>query len=248
MIKTSRSIKSLSLVVLAFSLVSAFSSVANSQTKSIYTNKKNQITFQPPKGDRPQQTVGGASRGEQCPLDAMNQNSTLIPLLPTTSRSLTVKSHPTLLVHVPQTSATTAFLAVRDAEENYDYQTIVSIGDRSGIISVDLPNDAPALEIENEYKWSLILMCDGKLRPDSPVVQGDVTRVAADRNLEEQLAKADLLESANLYAEAGLWYDMLSSMAKLKSAAPKDIAIALNWQSLLTEAGLENVVKAEIVE
>ncbi|MEL6928716.1 MAG: DUF928 domain-containing protein [Cyanobacteria bacterium J06600_6] len=235
-------------LLLSLSLAASWSTVARAQNKSIYTSKKHQVTFEPPQGTKPEQTVGGASRGEQCPSDSIEQNQPLTPLLPMGSRSLTVESHPTLLVYVPNTSATQALLSVRDANEDYDYQTTMSIGDRPGIVKLTLPEDAPALDVGREYQWSLILMCDNRLRPDSPVVQGDIMRVISERHLQNKLAQADLYESAAIYGDAGLWYDTLSSLAKLKTNNPKDINIASNWEGLLNSVGLENVAKAEFVE
>jgi len=159
-----------------------------------------------------------------------------------------MESHPTLLVYIPKTSATKALFSVRDADEDYDYQTIMPIGDRAGIVSLTLPNDAPALDINHEYKWSLILMCDNKLRPDSPVVQGDVMRVTADSYVTSKLAQADLLESAVIYGNAGIWYDTVSTLAKLKANNPKDSSINSSWSSLLNSVGLEQIAKAEFVE
>ena len=240
---------SLSLIgLLAMSLVGSLSTVAEAQNKSVYTKKKHQVTFEPPRGTKPAQTVGGASRGEQCPLDSMEQDLPLTPLLPTSSPSLTMESHPTLLVYVPKTSATKALLSVRDASEDYDYQTTMLIGDRAGIVSLTLPDDAPALDVNREYNWSLILMCDNKLRPDSPVVQGDVIRVAADRYITNKLAVASSLESAAIYGNAGVWYDTVSSLAKLKTSNPKDDNITFEWEGLLNSVGLEDVAKAEFVE
>lgn len=237
-----------SALVLTLSLVSTWSTEVKAQNKSIYTSRKHQITFAPPQGNKPRYTVGGATRGKPCPLDSIEQTLPFTPLLPTNSRSLTTESHPTLLVYVPETSATTALLSVRDANEDYDYQTIVAIGEHPGVVSVSLPNKAPALDVDHEYQWSLILMCDNKLRPDSPIVQGDVMRVATDKYLGEKLAKATLLESVALYGDAGLWYDTVSSLAKLKNTNPKDQNIASSWENLLTSVGLENVAKAEFVE
>ena len=242
-------LKSISLVfIVAFSVVGTLSARATAQNKSIYTKKKHQITFEAPQGTKPKQTVGGASRGEYCPHSATEQDLPLTPLLPVNSRSLTVESHPTMLVYVPETSANTALLSVRDADEDYDYQAMVEIGDGAGIVSVSLPNDAPALEIDREYQWSLILLCDNKLRPDSPVVQGDVMRVATDSYLADKLARADLLESAVLYASEGVWYDTVHSMAQLKTANPKDLTIDSSWQGLLESVGLGDVAKAKLVE
>ncbi|MGD1919779.1 MAG: DUF928 domain-containing protein [Pleurocapsa sp.] len=218
------------------------------QNKSIYTNKKNQVTFEPPRGDKPQQTAGGASRGGQCLSDSKEANSPIIPLLPTNSPALTVKSHPTLLVYVPETSATEAYFAVRDNNEEYDYQTILPIGDSEGIISLTLPQDAPDLDMNQDYQWSLVLMCDGKLRPDSPVVKGNIKRVASNYYMSQKLTQAGLLESAAIYGKAGIWYDTVAGLAELKTTKPNSDYVSNNWENLLKTVGLERVAQAKFVE
>ena len=233
---------------IALILLSLLSPGVVAQNKSIYTNKKNLVTFEPPKGDKPQQTTGGASRGEQCPLNARDLELPITPLLPSASKALTVKSHPTLMVYLPETSATTALFSVRDEAEDYDYQTVLPISDRAGIVSLTLPDNAPALNVDREYQWSLILMCDGKLRPDSPVAQGYVTRVKEDGNLTQKLSQNNSLEEAIVYGKAGLWYDTVASLAELKIAQPENNTIAYNWENLLQQVGLEKVAKAEFVE
>jgi len=236
-----------SILLLALSFVATESNIATAENKSVYTTKKHQVTFEPPQGSKPVQTVGGASRGGQCPPDA-GQNLSFMPLLPVGSAALTMEAHPSFMVYLPETSATRVLLSVKDAGENYDYQTILPISDRSGIITMTIPDDAPALEVNHEYQWSLVLMCDNQLRPDSPVAQGDVMRVEANSYLTDKLAQSDLLESAALYGKEGIWYDTLATLAKLQSISPKDQDIAANWQNLLSSVGLEEVATAEFVE
>ena len=247
--KNSLSLKSLSYgLLLALLLAGTNSRMVKAQNKSIYTTKKHKVTFEPPQGNRPEESVGGASRGKQCPNNSIEQSLSLTPLLPVGSRSLTMESHPTLLVYIPKTSAKTALFSLRDANEDYDYLTEMTISDRAGIIRLTIPDDAPALDVNQEYQWSLSLLCDKKLRPDSPVAQGDIMRVATDSFLTEQLAQADLLESATIYGQAGLWYETISSLAELKSINPTDQDISDNWEGLLTSVGLEDVAKAKFVE
>lgn len=240
--------KSLGLILLlALSFVAIDSNIATAENKSVYTTKKHQVTFEPPQGSKPVQTVGGASRGGQCPRD-VGPNLPFTPVLPVGSPALTMEAHPSLMVYLPETSATSVLLSVKDAGENYDYQAIMPISDRSGIISLTIPDDAPALEVNHEYQWSLVLMCDNQLRPDSPVIQGDVMRVTANSYLRDKLAQSDLLESAALYGKEGIWYDALASLAKLKSTSPTDQDIAANWQNLLSSVGLEEVATAQFIE
>ena len=236
-----------SILLVALSLLGTLSIGVQAKNKSIYTNKKNQVTFEPPKGDKPQQTVGGASRGEQCPI-SQGTNLPITPLIPATSKALTVKSHPTLMVYLPKTSAKKAYFAIKDENEDYDYQTILPVGNGGGIVSLTLPKDAPDLSVDREYQWSLILMCDGKLRPDSPVATGNIKRITADSYMTQILPEADLWESAVIYGKAGIWYDAAATLAQLKTSQPNDDEISVNWENLLATVGLETVAKAKFVE
>ena len=215
---------------------------------SLSTAVQAEITFEPPKTDRPVQSSGGASRGSQCDLDAHNLEIPITPLLPTTQQGFTVASHPTLLVYVPQTTATKALFALRDETEEYDYQTVLPISDRSGVISLQLPQSAPDLEIGKDYQWSLVLMCDNQLRPDSPVAQGYITRVKPEFQLNKQLQVANELESAALYGEAGIWYETVATLAKLKAAKPQDNKVSATWEQFLISVGLQDIAKAQLVE
>ena len=233
---------------IALPLLGTLSLGAQAQNKSIYTNKKNQVTFKPPKGDKPQHTVGGASRGEQCPLDARTSDLPITPLIPTAAQALTVKSHPTILVYLPETSAEKAYFAMRDESEDYDYQTILPISDNAGIVSLTLPKDAPDLSVDREYQWSLVLMCEGKLRPDSPITTGSIKRVASTSDMARKLPEVNLFEDAAMFAQAGIWYDSVAALAQLKMTQPNDKLVSANWQNLLATVGLEKVAKAEFVE
>ena len=234
--------------VVALSLLGTFSIGVQAQNKSIYTNKNDRVTFEPPKGDKPRQTVGGASRGKQCPLDSQAIDLPITPLIPTTSQALTVKSHPTLLVYLPETSANKAYFSMRDENEDYDYQTILPIGNGAGIVSLTLPKDAPDLSLNKKYQWSLILMCDGKLRPDSPIATGNIKRVVSSSDMAQKSSKLSLLESAAILAQAGIWYDSVATLAQLKTVQPNDDNISANWENLLATVGLEKVAKAKFVE
>ena len=206
------------------------------------------VTFDPPTTNKPVQSSGGASRGDHCAVDAQNTEIPLTPLLPATQQGLTVASHPTFLVYIPPTTAKNAFFALRDKAEEYDYQTILPISERSGVISLQLPQSAPDLEVGKNYQWSLVLMCDEKLRPDSPVAQGYITRIKPEFQLSKKLQAANELESAALYGEAGIWYETVATLAKLKSAQPQDSKVSATWEQFLTSVGLEDVAKAQLVE
>ena len=200
------------------------------------------VTFNPPAGERPQITQGAASRiTRQCinPLD--NSDLPPAPIIPVASQSLTTASHPTVLVYLPQTSAQKLLFSWKTENDREHYQTILPIENKAGIISLTLPSDAPPLEVDKNYQWALAIMCDGQLHPDSPVIQGHIRRVALEQTICDRLKNANPLETAVIYGEAGIWYETVATLAKLKTAAPDDQNLAANWEYLLNSVGLENI-------
>jgi hypothetical protein len=206
------------------------------------------ITFDPPKDNQPQATKGGATRGDRCALDEGTVSQPFTLLLPDTNYGLTTASHPTLLVNIPTTSAQSVFLALETENGEEVYQTILPIGTQSGIASLDLPPEAPALETGKNYKWSIALMCDRKLRPDSPIVQGYVKRVEAESALAKQLENATPIEMAALYGQAGIWYETVATLAKLRQAEPDNQQLVTAWNNLLNSVGLKEVANAELMK
>lgn len=200
------------------------------------------ITFDPPGPGKPKDTAGGASRdGGQCSQESAAQSSCVKALMPTTQEGLTVAERPVFLAYVPETSAKQVFFSLVDENNQHIYQTKVPITGNSGILSVQLPDNAPALEIGKNYQWAFIIVGEQGLRPDSPVVQGSIKRIEADTALKSQLVNASPLERAALYGKAGIWIDTISTLAELRKSQPADTNLAENWKKLLTSVGLEAI-------
>ena len=205
------------------------------------------ITFDPPNESQPRATKGGASRGSQCAIDSQESLS-FIPVLPATNHGLTTASHPTILAYVPDTSAQSVFLSIQDENEEAIYQSVLPIGDRTGVVSLEIPQEAPALETGKTYKWSFALMCDNQLRPDSPIIEGYIERVQPEPELAAQLERATPVEKAALYGQAGIWYETVATLAQLKEAEPQNQELINAWDSILNSVGLEKVSNARLIE
>lgn len=217
------------------------------QAKAVAEESGFKVTFNPPATGKPQTTTGGASRSiGQCIVEAENSELPLMPLLPAEARSLTVASHPTVLAYLPKTSANKVFFSWQD-ENNHHYQTILPIENQAGIVSLTLPENAPPLEVGKNYQWAIALMCNGRLQPDSPMIQGQIERVAMTSDLSDRLKDANTLKTAAIYGEAGIWYETVATLAELKTTQPNNSDLKSNWQELLTSVGLEEVAQTPLV-
>ncbi|MCU0535238.1 MAG: DUF928 domain-containing protein [Hydrococcus sp. Prado102] len=217
-----------------------------SQTKQ--TQATASVSFDPPDGDRPKNTAGGASRNDgRCSQDPNNLQPYITAVLPADRYGLTVESHPTFLVYLPPTSAQKAFFSIKDESDRDRYQTFLSLK-QSGVMEIKLPADAPGLEIGKTYKWSFVMMCDSVLRPDSPLVEGQIQRIEMNANLSERLKEATPIEQAALYGKAGIWYDTVATLVDLKRSQPKNSTLATIWEDLLESVELGAIADRPLVK
>src|ERR687885_329449 len=103
------------------------------------------VQFGAPGDAAPRNSVGGGVRGDEPPAMAA--------LLPSTKNGRTVSAHPTFFVYLPPTLSKEVFFSVQDEQGNNLYQTRRKISGQGGIISVTLPENAPALETGKNYVW-----------------------------------------------------------------------------------------------
>ena len=196
------------------------------------------VNFVPPVDDgTPEHTAGAASRG-RCPGDVAHT----VPLVPNGHYGLTVSSRPTFFAYVPQTSAQTVFFSLKDNDSHYHYQATFPIAEKVGVYPFTLPDTAPALDPDRTYQWSFVLMCNGRLRPDSPIASGFVRYVTPESAQLSQLAGRPLLDQAIAYGDAGVWYDMLTALAALRQSHSDNSSLLENWESLLESAGIESEI------
>ncbi|MBT9311654.1 DUF928 domain-containing protein [Leptothoe kymatousa] len=192
-------------------------------------------SFWPDDNDQPpQRTVSGASRGN-CSADD------LVALMPSSQYGMTSKSRPEVLVATAVESPRKALFSIQSTDDYY-YETYVELPDTSGIVSLSLPPEAPELAADELYQWSLILMCNERLRPDSPALQGWIKT----HPLENTLARASL-DQATEYRNAHLWYDMISLLADLRIQEPNNQDVHDAWHSILDVTNLTDVANEPIL-
>ncbi|MBD1921285.1 DUF928 domain-containing protein [Microcoleus sp. FACHB-831] len=206
---------------------------------------------------------GGAARGGCLP-----RGESMKAVLPqTTNIGLTASDSPTVFVYIPETEATQAELRLYK-EEVAPYQnqgaketskeegnvvamTTVAIGKTPGIVSVSIPANGklPLLEVGKKYQWVLTLVCDSEDRAADRMVYGTIQRIPAPITLALELQKPATLESADRYAEAGLWTETVKTLAELRKNNPNDINVARQWSDMLTDAavGLGEIAQKPII-
>jgi Domain of Unknown Function (DUF928) len=206
------------------------------------------IGFVPPADDgTPRSTRSGASR------TLISSTCGALPLLPESGLSLTTDEQLSLYTYFAKGSTVSnVILNVKSADQSEYYETSVSLPadkfvENGGVIEIKVDDALPALKTGEEYSWSMVLVCDGQLRPrpDSPVLTGAVERV--EPVLAAQAADMPLAEQAKMYGEAGLWHDLLSTLALMRIENPNDAQSVEHWSEVLKSVGLDDVAEAALI-
>ncbi|HBB36143.1 MAG TPA: hypothetical protein DDZ80_05895 [Cyanobacteria bacterium UBA8803] len=206
---------------------------------------------------RPQEPVGAPSEpsriGQKKSPEQTCQSGEkpLTALMPANNLGLTVAAYPQFLFYVPRTSATEAEFVLTDENGNEVYITQFRITGEPGVISLSLPslaNFAP-LEIGKDYRWYFSVTCN---RPNSQgnlylAAEGVVRRIEVSRTLAPQLEKATPRDRVILYAEDGIWYDAVTTLAELHRANPDDPRLTSDWITLLDSVGLAEFAEEPLV-
>lgn len=194
----------------------------------------------------------------RCPCYSSSQP--LTALIPASNLALTATAHPTFFLYVPHATGDgkTANHAVdreqfevefelADQQQQRVYQTTFNIVSTPGIVSFTLPATAPPLEPKKYYHWYFEVICDRDDRSGDSVVSGWSRRVELTPTQVQALAQASPLEKPRIYAQAGLWHDLLATIAELRRPQPGNPLLGVVWVELLKSVGLEKVAQEPLV-
>ncbi|MHC5745467.1 MAG: DUF928 domain-containing protein [Nostoc sp.] len=130
------------------------------------------------------------------------------------------------------------------------YRTVVTIPEVPGIISIPLSANTPPLQVDKMYHWffKIKVICNPQQPPEREYVEGWVQRVNPNPQLVDSLKQATPQQRVNLYAENGIWYDALTTLAELRLSKPEDRTLAVEWMNLLQSVDLENLAKQPLIK
>jgi hypothetical protein len=116
-----------------------------------------------------------------------------------------------------------------------------------GIMSFSVAHSQP-VKFGEEYHWGVGLTCDSTSTDRSLdlYVTGGFKRVKPDPALAQDLLQATPYERVAIYAKAGLWYETVESLLKLRREHPEDKDLAEAWKTLLKSVMLDEISSAPI--
>lgn len=202
--------------------------------------RRSRLKFNVPNVRGSRNLEGGTARGPEsnnCP-----QNANATALLPTTWIGLTTSTSPKFFVYLSQVSAPTAEFTLNDPEtEETVYEETFSLPKTSGIVSFSLPGTANTTKLKagKTYRWYFAVKCVPGESSLDVITGGNIQRVEAPSSLVQDLKKALPTEQPILYANEGMWFDALKSLADLRAANPNNLDLAADWKALLQESKLK---------
>ncbi|MEA5624397.1 DUF928 domain-containing protein [Nostoc sp. UHCC 0251] len=168
---------------------------------------------------------------------------------------LTTEKYPTFWFFVPYKKSTINSIEFVLKDESSKpsqtlYRTTVTIPEAPGIISIPLsPNTSP-LQVDKMYHWffKIKIICNPQQPIEQEYVEGWVQPINLNPQLVDSLKQATPEQRAKLYAENGIWYDALTTLAELRLAKPEDPTLAVEWMNLLKSVDLENLAKQPLIK
>lgn len=238
----------LSLFLSGLTILSSSTIAQSADDLSLAAQSSARVSFVP-RSDNPSpaRTQSGASRYK---LPGICDG---LPVLPENRLGLTSTSSPSLFVYFSEgTTVEKARLTLKslDEEESEYYETVVTLphealSESGGVVAFEIPEIEAELALNEEYAWSLILMCEGELRPDSPVLSGFLKRV--DDTEIARMKSDSLVETAIAYGDAGIWHDLLSTLAIMRSDSSGREGFEQHWSNVMESVGLDVIADEPLI-
>ncbi|MGJ5672194.1 MAG: DUF928 domain-containing protein [Nostochopsis sp.] len=246
---------SLSLLLCALPSVAFTQTIAKPKTpsKPNQVNNRNQqsgsFQVKVPTKSLPGRRENGSTRRGGC---LGGDQPLLVLLLPSTNLGLTTAAYPKFFWYTPDNTAQIMQFSLYTVDEKLHprtlvYQTNFKPKTQAKITSLTLPNNdkVPPLAVNQTYQWSVSMVCDIKdPSPRSVIsVYGWVQRVNISQNIANKLKRSSSRERLSVYAEQGLWFNLLSTVVELRACNPSDTKLSDIWTSLLQQIELDYLAK-----
>ncbi|NJM96760.1 MAG: DUF928 domain-containing protein [Phormidesmis sp. RL_2_1] len=195
----------------------------------------------------PGRRISGGVRGPASSCFA-DFNQSIVAILPRDIASKTSAAHPTFWFSTPEFSgAKSVEFELFDQYDEIIYTTQINMSDHYGVSEFQMPETAPALAIDHEYRWVLSIACKNGYQESSRVgVQGLIRRVDLPSSLAAQIESASLEEKLALYTEAQLWHEQVSTLVNLRRRNLAEPTFQLAWTALMESVGLSADVSSDL--
>ncbi len=193
------------------------------------------LQFLPPDTTSPNRRVGGFVRGAGDPLP------TVMNLAPVRV-GLTVARQPVLYFYLSDRSDYPLEISViggGSVEPLLEFRIEPPV--ETGVHAIRLADYGVSLEPGQTYEWFVALVSDDDVRSTDVVSGAAIMRVDKSPVLIARLADAEPQEWARIYAEEGLWYDLVATLSEAIRLAPENAALRASRAGLMEQVNLLSV-------
>ncbi len=225
----------------------AVSTVALPLSLSLFTplaQAQSRVRYVPPSNlGTPIVSTPGATRSAGC---VGSTTDCLIGLVPdlvaeTAPVPQTISARPTIYFLIPKVDGKVIF-TLHEADSMLEkgkriYLTNFELKSKAGILAFKIPDHVQSLKLDQNYVWEF-------MDTDNDVkVIGSIRRVLPNQNLVRKLKEVSLpLDRAALFAQEGIWYETVQTLAEALQGTPKKAEIVSEWNELLKSAKLNRVL------
>ena len=192
--------------------------------------------FKTPPGKAKRKSSSGTRKGED-PVRVM--------LLTPTSHGLTFSAQPTLFWHQSDASkpGRVVFLIGEVGGKRNLAKVRLRRARAKGINRLELSDLGVRLEPGKSYSWSVTYVTSGRSPTLNGVCKGVIKYQQPPAPVSEKLAAASDAQRVQLFAENGVWHDLLATLDKLGSGVTPDPAARDAFEELLRDVGLDGLVR-----
>lgn len=188
------------------------------------------VIYRPPNRGAPNTTGTGGSR-PGCPT-MVKPIAAIAPLK--SNWGETIAARPTLWFYQPYQGDAIELNLIDETTQTSAFKQLYKSNKKPGIIPLTIPETAPALKIDQIYRWQINFICNGKTQ-QAYNVSGTIVRRATTSNLNYRLKLAKPETRIAILANQGFWFDTVNEMATMMRSVPKDPIVQQNWRSLLSQ-------------
>ncbi len=200
--------------------------------------------FQPPEQGVPGRREGGGTRGLVCP-------TAITALIPQSTMGQTISAKPTFFYYLPVAIDKKVQFELADERDKTVYKkSFRMVTSRAGVVSVSLGSDgnSPALEVGKNYQWYLTIECNPKNYQDDVLVSGWINRTTLAPTVKTELDRSPSRRAQlRIFAQQGLWYEYLATLAQLRIESPSDASLASEWSEVLSSVELGKIAQEPLI-
>jgi hypothetical protein len=163
----------------------------------------------PPKPSRPSVPTGSTGTRGGCEGGSATALTILAPL---SHAGQTVSQRPTFVWFVPDAKSYPIEFSLFELNEKGKGKQLetVKLQSSQGVMQLVLPKTKSTLAVGSQYIWQVAILCDPNHPSSDLVAEAVIEVVGMPPQLKSALSQTkDPLARAQLYAEAGFWYDAL---------------------------------------